>query len=71
MEMIFGVLVFGGLIFLPLWLILKIGDYIERYHPALWARMGRQPDDEANLRRGARNQGGWGDGGGGGDGGGA
>ena len=65
METILGVLLFGALIFLLLWLILKIGDHIERHHPALWARMGREPDQQQNLRRGARDPGGFGGGDGG------
>lgn len=70
---IFGPLIFLGLfVFLPLWLVLKLGDFIERYYPALWARMGHEPDQRQQLRRGARDRSdGWGDGGGGGDGGGA
>ncbi len=67
MDAFYTVLILGLFVFLPLWLILKIGDFIERYFPALWARMGHRPDQRRQLRRGARDRGdGGGDGGGGG-----
>lgn len=68
MEMFFGVALFL-LLLSSLWLILKIGDFIERYFPALWARMGDRADDDqrhlGRVRRGGLGFGG-GDGGGGG-----
>lgn len=75
MDFLYFFGLFAFLVLLPLWLILKAGDFIERNFPSLWARMGRQPDRRPPWRRSAGDrkggQGGmWGGGDGGGFGGG-